>query len=598
MKTIAAIGVFLVLFSAGKAQAQVDAAAGSAVANSSDPISRLTQTEVPTFPDEVQMTVPPVIERPLGVDEGPRVYVDRFIIQVDGEIANAWRNGAFIDDLQRMFDNRRSTQGPDGMTIGQLEQLTREATDWLRNEGLMVGRVYLPVQTVESGEVTVAVLQGRLGAVEPDGNNMYSSQKLLRPFAALEGQPIDRDAVDRVLRQINDYPGLTATGVFAPGNEVGTTALSLRVRNEKRFNSSIGLDNFGTEFTGEYRARFSTRANNVTGNADFIDFDVLGTQEPDNALFGSFLYSVPLFGPGRNVSFRYQNNDFDITGEAFPNDVVGTTEIYALGYEHVLRQGRDFNASFIAGLAKKNAELEELQLLGPTFLGRDKLTVGSFGVTFDFIDRQAGGINRGSLIYMHGFDDFLGSLLENDPESSRSIPNLGINAGGKFDKWYMNFTRLQRFSDTVTMLLRLEAQQSDDFLVSLEQFSLGGPTSVRAYSPSQFLVDSGAFASVEMIFAAPGFHSKPAFNNRSWGEVLQLSVFYDYAGGYRSDFLDLNRNTLSDDENLDLDGIGIGLRFNPTAQFSARLDAAWPSGGIEPDNGREPQLYFSLNFTF
>ena len=68
--------------------------------------------------------------------------------------------------------------------------------------------------------------------------------------------------------------------------------------------------------------------------------------------------------------------------------------------------------------------------------------------------------------------------------------------------------------------------------ITLEQFDVGGPASVRAYPVSELLADSAMFASLEYTLDAPGFSDQPAgFRGLTWGEVLRVSFFADYAHG-------------------------------------------------------------------
>ena len=68
------------------------------------------------------------------------------------------------------------------------------------------------------------------------------------------------------------------------------------------------------------------------------------------------------------------------------------------------------------------------------------------------------------------------------------------------------------------MLVRLDGQWSNDLLVSLEQFPMGGPESVRAYPLSSFLTDSGYLGSLEVRLGTP-------FLKGAWRDVFDLSVF-------------------------------------------------------------------------
>ena len=133
---------------------------------------------------------------------------------------------------------------------------------------------------------------------------------------------------------------------------------------------------------------------------------------------------------------------------------------------------------------------------------------------------------------------------------------------------------------------------SNDILVSLEQYSIGGPQNVRAYTVAEALVDTGASATLEWIVNAPGFADKPTRGNRTWGEILQMSLYLDYAYG------ELNNPRLTEEPTVDYSGYGLGLQVNIPGMFFGRFDVATPMGSRDAANKRDPQYYFRMSYTF
>src|SRR5690606_9230502 len=199
------------------------------------------------------------------------------------------------------------------------------------------------------------------------------------------------------------------------------------------------------------------------------------------------------------------------------------------------------------------------------------------------------GITQLSVDYSHGFNNLLGSMGDYDLQAGVRASRLG--ASGQFDKLSLSLQRYQRITQNHALLLRASGQYSSDLLVSLEQFSIGGPDTVRAYPGAEFFGDTGGFASVEWIINAPGFAARPAIGGRNWGQILQLSLFVDYAAGK------LNEVLPGEDDHAELGGAGIGLQLNLPNRFLARFDVARPIDGPKASNGREPQYFFRLGMT-
>ena len=76
-------------------------------------------------------------------------------------------------------------------------------------------------------------------------------------------------------------------------------------------------------------------------------------------------------------------------------------------------------------------------------------------------------------------------MENNDPQSSR------FGADNRFTKAYVNWARVQKVTDRVSILIRGAGQASTRPLVVTEQFFIGGADSVRGYPLGQFLGDDG-----------------------------------------------------------------------------------------------------------
>src|SRR5690606_39880619 len=132
-----------------------------------------------------------------------------------------------------------------------------------------------------------------------------------------------------------------------------------------------------------------------------------------------------------------------------------------------------------------------------------------------------------------------------------------------------------------SMLLKTEAQASDDLLASLEQFAIGGPANVRAYPVSEALADTGGALTLEWIVDAPGFADRP-LGNTTWGNVLEVSFYIDYAGGK------VNDPFPHEPARVNLRGYGIGIATTLGQQLEHRLAVARAVPPAQPRSGRGP----------
>jgi hemolysin activation/secretion protein len=548
----------------------------------------------PAKPKADLFDIPRVYDRPLGLEEGPRLIVNRFKLQ--GAVDRP-AHGVKVTEVQAILDGARNAQVERVFSINQLQEAANKVAAYYREHGYILAQAFVPAQQVTNGEVTVQVLEGRLADVLVEGNKGYSAPTLMRPFRSLVGEPLDKDSIESALLTLTNYPGITAFGVLGAGSDVGTTNLTLRVQSEDRFRAETVVDNYGTQFAGEYRGQVTFTFNDPLHRADRLKLTGLygasTSQGSSHGAYGGLDYEIPLFSPNDSLRFVHLTNAYNVGAAAAAvstADSEGKTRVDELAYRHDFARTRLGSASIGLAFNVKSATFEA----PPTVVYDDKLTTARLDAQWERIDTRFRGVNRAALSFTHGFNDLLGSLAAYDPNAllaGATVSRLG--ASGEFNKVTLQLQRLQRITQYTSLVLRVDSQFSNDPLVSLEQFSMGGPDSVRAYPVAEALAEKGGVASLELILGAPGFASRPAFGSNTWGQVLQFSLFADYATG------ELNAPLLSaQDRNFSLAGAGIAVQFSLPGRVFARLDAATPLTAAVPSNGRDPQLYFRFGMTF
>jgi hemolysin activation/secretion protein len=583
-RSASSIAVFLLLYGAN-AQAQVPPGATPGGA-----LPRTTQAPPTPAPTGDLFTIPRVSERPLGVEEGPRVVVQTF--KLSGAVDRPDQD-LHVADLEGILEKARKEQPAQGFTVNQLQGIADKISDFYHEKGFILAQAFIPAQSVRNGEIIVQVLEGRLSSVTIEGNKSYSSKALLRPFNPIIGSPVEKSSIESALLTLTNYPGVSAVGVLGAGQDVGTTNLTVRVQREDPFEFEASLDNEGSRFAGKNRGQVSTSFNDLFGIADRLRaYALYAFDESDsnaNGLYGGLSYDAPIFGPRDSLHVDYSHNAYEVgnvTADIASLESKGDSDTAELGYRHAFLPSRLGSSSVGLTAARKEATFRQLH----TDRFKDKLATLTVDYNWNRIDTRFRGINQFAIGYSHGFKGVLGSL--DDYDVAAPVPASRFGATGDFDKATLNAQRLQRITSSVSFLLRVNGQYSSDRLVSLEQVSIGGADSVRAYPVAEALADTGGTATGELIVGAPGFADRPAFGNRTWGQVLQLSLFFDYGLGQIHDPLPNQAGTIH------LAGWGGAVQFNLPGRAFARLDVATPTSDFEPTNGKDMQYYFRLAVTF
>jgi hemolysin activation/secretion protein len=517
--------------------------------------------------------IPPVSERPFDPESGDRILVRGFVVDgvtpnpklgVTSETVQAAANAAFAREAGGASEAR--------MTVGHMVRVADAVTTFYRSSGYIVARGFLPVQTIGPDSIVhIQVMEGKIAEVVVEGAKKYKPATLRKPSEGLVGTVPTRDAVETALLYTQDYPGVRLFGTFRPGNAAGETKLVLQVLEEDTFDYAFGADNYGTEFTGEYRFRADIAWNNPIGWGDQLNLALLQSVAPENTTYGSLGYRVPVGPRGFGIGLGASQNAFVVNEEPFDDlQLEGTITSYSAGVDWRYERGRFDNARIGLNYITK---MSELTARGTLQITDDQFSTLELESNMDRIDVRFKGVDQVTAKIRQGVSGDFGS-------------SAGVDEN--FTILEARYSRVQALADTQTAIIRLKGQATDTELSPLEQFALAGPDAVRAYPVGQILRDTGQFASLEYQVQAPGFARAPGPFTRQWGDLLQLALFADYAHGR-------NAESTSDDE---LSGYGAGIHFGVPGSFTLVIEGAKPISAREASDGKELRFYGNLTVKF
>lgn len=518
--------------------------------------------------------IPSVADRPFDPESGPRILVRGFV--VDGVTPNP-EQGVTQQTVQAAADSAfaRETGGAADarLTVGHMTKVSDEVTTFYRSKGYLVAKAFLPVQTIgKDALVHIQVVEGTISDVVVENNKQYSAKTLRKPSLQLIGTRPQRDEVETALLYTQENPGVRLFGTFRPGAQTGDTRLVLQVQEEKRFDYSLGADNYGNKFTGTYRVRGDASWNNPLGFGDQLSVTLLEAIQPSNTTFYALNYNLPVGPRGFSTHFGASKNAFAIAGDLAQLELAGSISVYELGANWKFTRHRFSNASAGFVFAHKESKLDARPQGGQLSVTNDKYDVAVFNLDGDRVDTRFKGVDQGSFKVRQGLD---GTLSSTGVDKTFTIGEL-------------HYTRIQSLGDTQTGFFRVRGQFTSNSLSPLEQFALSGPDAVRAYPVGQALTDTGVYASAEYRVAAPGFSRAAGPFGRAWGDLFSTIVSYDYAGGKDSK----GSNT------VDLSGYGAGIQFGIPGTFNLLLQGAVPISSVKPSDGSNVRVYGEVSYKF
>lgn len=195
-------------------------------------------------------------DTPLGVDLagvmliGPRQAVSAspgkgvVLGDIGANAPHATLNEALAPFLGRPLSRKR---------IAELEAAVAKA---YRDTDRPFVSVTLPPQDATHGVVTLRVIEfrlGKIGARDAAGAAPEKAAALATDVRVRAGESIDAAALSEDLDWLNRNPFRRVQGIFAPGDELGGSDLTLSLSETKPWQIFAGIGNTGTKSTGETR---------------------------------------------------------------------------------------------------------------------------------------------------------------------------------------------------------------------------------------------------------------------------------------------------------------------------------------------------------
>jgi len=437
-------------------------------------------------------------------------------------------------------------------TIADVENARQALEMAYRNAGYSTVFVDIPEQTVDSGVVRLNVTEGKLDRLRVTGARYFSNRQVLARLPSLEQGQVPRfpDVQGELAALNRATPDRSVTPVLRPGRYPGTVDVELKVTDDLPFHGSFEVNDRYTADTTELRSSLTLGYDNLwqRNHSASIQYQV-APQEPDEASVVAATYIARLERARTILAMYYVDSNSDVAA-------IGTLSVLGKGNIFGVRGIRPLDSidryfhNVTLGIDFKDFD-ENIRLSPDDGLQTAIKYVNwsanyAFGWTFP---KSTSQFSVGASWGMRGFgnDD-----AEFEEKRFKARANYGYLTGsGEYSRQVFGAARL---------VTRFAWQYANSPLISNEQFTAGGATSVRGYLEAERLGDFGAGASVELY--------TPQLVKGRRIQDLRLFGFYDAASLRVED-------PLPDQDSLfRLSSAGAGLRFTGFGGLQAEVDWA------------------------
>lgn len=456
----------------------------------------------------------------------------------------------------------------DKYSLSDFKGWTARISEHYQKAGFPFASAFLPQQKIEAGVLKIEVIEGRYGKVSSTGDFLAEQAA---PFLEnlAPGQLIEARLLERTMLIIDDLPMIDVSPLVKPGQTYGTGDLVVEIKRLAENGGEVGLDNLGSRYTGQYRARLNHNLYSLWRFGDEIRLKLLASDK--DLLLGSADYEMPLNGQGLRWQIGVARTSYQLAREYASLDAVGLAEVLSTRVGYPIARTQAHNLSVSLGLMSKHLKDE----VGLTSTVNRKRTL-AVPLTLVFDRRDAflgGGLFYGNLIWTAGH-------LRLD-ERLRQADALTARSEGQFRKLGLEITRLQTLPLNFSLMARYATQQASNNLDSSEKFSLGGIYGVRAYPSGQGVGDRGWLTQIEL--------------RQKLGDVTGF-VFYDQ-GAVRSNVNPWDSASAAREK---VSGSGLGVRKELPKGWNWELLMAFRDSSVLPsdNSSKGPRALGSVTYRY
>lgn len=449
------------------------------------------------------------------------------------------------------------------------KNMVQELSKLYEKKGYITAVVFIPPQKIEDGVLTIRVEEGIIGEVEFEEGRYFKDLAVEPRLSIKRGEVLNINDLHRSVRRINENPDLRVQAVLKAGNEPGTMRVLVKPAEERFFlHLTPFMDNMGRHTIGNNRLGFTANNNNVLGLGDTAFGNFSWHKKSWGALSG---YELPLGKHGTKLGFSHAYNRFDFKHSDLALKGSATLMTPSISQELWRKGNNVLTAELGFGLKKAGLQVEDFTL------NEDRIRTLTPALSYLSQDRWGRTMMRHEL----GIGlNVLNATMGDSPTTSR------FGAGSRFCRYTTYMIRAQRLPWNTYGIIKLMGQMTPSRLVSLEQFQIGGASTVRGYQQGLLIGDSGFASSVEWHIPLRFLPEEVTLLKRSFktSNSIELVAFADNGGVFGNGlYANVNPQSNHSKKNAFLGSVGAGLRLNLSRLVAAKFDLGIPYQRVRGD---------------
>ena len=402
-----------------------------------------------------------------------------------------------------------------------LEEIRQKLTRLYVDRGFINSGVIIPDQTINDGILRLQVIEGRLIEIDLTGNRYYRTSYLTDRLWRGVSTPFNVNDLARQQQILLEDPFLSRLNLnILPGLTPGEARLTGEVTELRPYSLTAQIADDQSPTVGEVRGQLQGIVGNLLGVGDVLALQYgrsLGLND------GAVSYSVPVSSDDTRLSLRYDiNSTLAISNGLGPLNITSQYQGIGVGLSRPFYRTPEQNLTLGLSLEWRQSR---------TFLLNEP---------FSFVPGSDNGRTNVTALrfYQSWLDQNAQRVL-----ALRSTFSLGINAlgatvtdtkpTGQFFVWLGQAQYVRRLFQDWELLTRASLQLSHDPLFPIEQFVLGGFSTLRGYREYLEASDNAFVGTVE-LHVPVGRVPLPWLSTSETAGIVQLVPFYDHGAAWNT----------------------------------------------------------------
>tara|TARA_Y100001934_G_C12300795_1_gene749792 strand:- start:9 stop:1673 length:1665 start_codon:yes stop_codon:yes gene_type:complete len=509
-------------------------------------------------------TLPPL--KDLGIVKAPKEVVLKGI-EFDG-------NTVFTDEeLLALVKDRVGKKAG----VEELEAIRKTVSQHYFDAQYVNSGAVIDEQDLSKGVLVVRIVEGRLDNINVLNEGWLRSGYVTSRIHREVSDPLNLNDLKRGLEFVRrDERIRKINTALVPGDELGQSHLDMIVTENRVFDVGLGVSNRRPPSVGAEEAEVYFGTKNLTSLGDTLRGNYTISQEGmDEWDLGdagnySLFYSLPLTRWDTTLELGYNQSDYVILEEPFNTlDIESDTRMYSVALRQPIYRDLQHELSLtLKGEHRRSDVLvsgEPFSISPGSVNGQTRLS--ALRLSPEYVYRSQERVIAARTTFSFGLDEL--------------DPILGPGFDPEYFTWMSQASWVESVTDEDTLLVvKLFHQHTDDKVVSMEQFSLGGINTIRGYRENQLIRDNAFIISPELRI--------PVYKDRYGKAQVYLIPFFDYGIGWNSN---------GPREREEIYSAGLGVTYNPTDHISMSL--YWGHGfedfGIRNDDDlQDDGIHFQL----